>query len=629
MGVGRRPPNAPGRREGRRGAWGERAALLHPMNRIIALIGLTMLGLAAWGSARGDSPETLAARFAAHSPDCRNPAGGGPADSWSTACLFERYGESERAYGVLASAPDAAAFGAAEDLRTRLLIELGRYESADSVLALRPHARDRREFCLHQLRRARLNALSGRPERALDLLRRIDRVSCGEFDPYRDYLLVETLLRSDRAGDAVEIGRRRFAAGYPRSLTPFFETEMTDALIAAGRLPDALGFLDTLETRTAQKSALAPVLARETEIRFELGDTLGAIRAARDFIESHGTGKALAVAETAVSRAGPARLDNGAVLDFAGVFVANRRLSRAEAVLAILDERTLATSEAETLRLLRSEISYNGGRYTAAASEAETPFANPALERRAKLLRARAYRGAGEKTRAARAYQAFAGAYPYDPKAPEALYVAWDLYRETKSPKAAGILDRIVEAYPENRYARIATRRIALEHIERRRFTEAIRVLDDALRRWGRDEEAFLYYLAWSYGKVGREEDERRILNELAAVDSFSFYVDPEVPRELALPGGGSGRGGDAAANAEFLDFLECAADRRSAAREGVSREIAAWTPEQVFDEAGAYLSRGLVFLEMGFRDWAESELRIFESWKSLPPRALLDLSGV
>ncbi len=36
------------------------------------------------------------------------------------------------------------------------------------------------------------------------------------------------------------------------------------------------------------------------------------------------------------------------------------------------------------------------------------------------------------------------------------------------------------------------------------------------------------------------------------------------------------------------------------------------------------YLTRGLVFLDMGFRDWAEAELRVFESWKGLPPRAPL-----
>lgn len=608
---------------------GPRADHLRRMNRTFAILVVTILGLAGLERARGESSETLASRFAAVSAGPPGSVVLDRDDPRRAARLLASFGEYARAYGALGGTSGGRASLEDENLRTRLLIALRRYETADSALALRTHVRDRREFYLHQLRRARVNALSGRDDRALDLLQRLDGVSYVEFDPYRDLLLMDVLLRSGRPADAVAVGEKRFAEGFPRSLTPVFEARMLDGLVAAGRPADALALLDTLRTRAAQKSALAPVLAREAGVRFDLGDTLGAIRAARGFIESQGAARALAPVETAVSRADPSCFEDAAVLDFAEVFVANKRISKAESLLAVLEGRVLDKTGTETVRLLRSEISYHGGRYAESARGAETVFADPALERRAKLLRARAYRGAGEKTRAARAYNAFASAYPYDPKAPDALYVAWDLYREEKNPKAGGILTRIVETYPENKYARIATRRIALEHIERRRYTEAARVLEDALRRWGREDEALLYYLASVYGRQGRKAEERKVMEEIAAVDSFSFYIEPVIERAFVLPVMRRDAEEPERAEADFSEFLECVAGRRSAARDGLARDIAPWPPDDGFDEASGYLARGLVFLDMGFRDWAEAELRVFESWKGLPPRALLALSAV
>jgi soluble lytic murein transglycosylase len=599
------------------------------MNRTFAIFAIAILGLAGPAPASSEASETLASRFAAVSAGQRTAGALDRDDPRHAARLFASNGEYARAYDALGEAFDDNASPEDEDLRTRLLIALGRYQAADSALALRPHVRDRHQFYLHQLRRARVNALSGRDDRALDLLLRLDGLSYEEVDPYRDFLLVDVLVRSGRPDHAVAVAAKRFAAGFPRSLTPAFETRMLDGLLAAGRPADALALLDTLQTRAAQKSALAPVLAREVDVRFALGDTLGAVRAVRVFLESYGAVRALAPVETVVTRGDPSLFENAAVLDFAEVFVANRRISKAEGLLSVLEGRVVDTTGTERVRLLRSEISYRGGRYAETARRAERAFADPALERRAKLLRARAYRGAGEKTKAARAYNAFASAYPYDAKAPEALYVAWDLYREEKNPNAAAMLGKIVETYPENKYARIATRRIALDHIERRRYTEGARVLEDALRRWGREDEALLYYLASVYARQGRKAEERKVMEEIAAADSFSFYIDPVIEREFVLPASRGETDEAEGAGADFREFLECVAGRRGAARDGLSREVAPWPPDEDFGDAGEYLARGLIFLDMGFRDWAEAELRVFESWKGLPPRALLALSAV
>jgi len=600
------------------------------MNRTAAALSVAIVVLVETGCVSSARSETLADRFVVSSPESPRGSAIDIDDPSSIARLLAYYGEPARAYEILRAQSGWESHDPRTDrFRSRLLSELGRYEGADSLLALQPHTRDRREYYLHYLRRARLNALSGHEDRVLDFVGRLDGMPYEEFDPYKDFLAVEALLRSGRPQEAVDLAQKRLSAGIPRSLTPSFERATLKSFLGAGRPDEALAFLDTLKSRVSRKTLLAPVISDEAEIRFAVGDTLGAIRAATEFIRTYGAAKAAEPVQAVIARVDPAILENAAILEFVGVFVTHNRPSDAEKLLAVLDERALQGSEKEKSRILRSETCYQAGRYAAALGAAEPLFADPTLERRAKLLRARAYRGTGEKKRSAAAYEAFAAAYPYDTKAPEALFVAWDMYREEGDAKAGGLLDRIVKTYPNHKYAHLATRRIALDHVERREYSTAARVLGDALDRWGREDEALLYYLAVAHGKLGREEQQKKLLGEIAAVDPFSFYMDPRVSDDFVLPVVTAAEMDTAAGSAALRGFLECVFARREWARDRVRHELPPWRSEDVFDEAGAYLNRGRVFLEMGFRDWAEVELRVFESWEGLPARAQLELAAV
>ncbi len=208
MGVGRGEPID---RRGRRapGMGGPRADHLRRMNRTFAILVVTILGLAGSGRARGESSETLASRFAAVSAGASGgrcsrsgrSAARGPSSRAASASTPARTARSEERPAGRASLED-------ENLRTRLLIALRRYETADSALALRTHVRDRREFYLHQLRRARVNALSGRDDRALDLCSVSTACRTRSSIRTETFSSVDALLRSGRPADAVDGGAR-------------------------------------------------------------------------------------------------------------------------------------------------------------------------------------------------------------------------------------------------------------------------------------------------------------------------------------------------------------------------------------------------------------------------------------
>ncbi|MEJ2721706.1 MAG: hypothetical protein P8181_11305 [bacterium] len=282
---------------------------------------------------------------------------------------------------------------------------------------------------MRHLQRARINALMGKYDRALGLLSVIENQSDAAFDPYRDYLKVEALLRTGRPAAACEAGEARLAAGIPRSLTPQFEERLLEAYINSGKIADAIDFVDVLKARRSRWSVLAPVIVREIDLRFMAGDTVRAIDAALDYSADPATrSKAVEAVEAVIMRVPADSLTNRALLEFSGTMMARGRLGDAERLIAALDGRVLGTDEGEEKRLLSGDLLYRERRYSKAFNVLEAGFENPALQRRAMLLRARIYRKTGQPQAAADAYERFAAAHPYDRKAPEALYVAADLH---------------------------------------------------------------------------------------------------------------------------------------------------------------------------------------------------------
>ena len=552
-------------------------------------------------------------------------------DPWSSARLLVYFGENARAYEILRARSAAGLFDLrAERFEARLLTEMGLYERADSLLALQTHITSPRTYYLHWLQRARLCTLYGNYERALDFIGRLDGLEDAVFEPYRDLVAVEALLRIQRPLDACERAAERISKGIPLSLTPEFERRLLEAYVDGGRLAEALEFLENLKKRTSELSRLSAVVAREVDVRFTLGDTLGAVEAAFELAKTGRASNAAEAIANVLTRVPPGNLPGEVLLEFAGVLLKHKRAAEAERLMIVLQGRTMEGLEDERRRLLSAEILYAEKRYSAADGEAEGRFTDSSLERTAKLLRARIYRGAGQQVRSAEAYEGFAAAFPYDSKAPEALYVAWDLQRETGNAlKAAHLLRRIVETYPGHKYARWATVRMALDDVERKEYTRGARVLEQALDRLGRDDPGFLYYLADIYGRMGKSRKKANVIAEIALLNPVSFYLDPRIPSSFVLPD--LSNDGTAAPDGSetFLHFLERVYIEREGAYDRIRSILEPWGDPSVLGESAVYLIRGRAFLQMGFRDWGEEELRTVESKEKLPPRACLEIGAL
>ena len=552
-------------------------------------------------------------------------------DPWSSARLLALFGENARAYEILRARSAAGPFDLrAERFEARLLTEMGLYERADSLLALQPRIASARAYYLHWLQRARLCTLYGNYERALAFIGRLDGLEDPVFEPYSELVAVEALLRIQRPLDACERAEERISKGIPLSLTPQFERRLLEAYLDSGRLADALEFLESLKTRSSEQSRLSGIVAREADVRLALGDTLGAVQAAFELAKTGGGSDAAEAIASVLTRVPAGNLAGEVLLEFAGVLLKRNRVAEAERLMIVLQGRTTEGPENERRRLLDAEILCAQKRYSAAEREAEGRFADSTLERSAKLLRARIYRGAGQQVRSAEAYERFAVAFPYDSKAPEVLYVAWDLEREAgNTPKAAELLRRIVETYPGHKYARWATVRIALDDVERKEYTRGARVLEQALDRQGRDDPGFLYYLADIYGRMGRKQQKAKVIAEIAVLNPVSFYLDPRIPSSFVLPDLSDDATAAPDGSETFFQFLEKVYKEREGAHDRIRRILDPWGDPSVSGESAGYLVRGRAFLQMGFRDWGEEELRTVESRERLPPRAYLELGAL
>src|SRR6185436_20458250 len=97
-------------------------------------------------------------------------------------------------------------------------------------------------------------------------------------------------------------------------------------------------------------------------------------------------------------------------------------------VLRTLDVRALNAKQGEQERLLWSEYHFMNGDYSRAIALARPSYNDPELRRRSTLLMARAYKRVGRNADAAGMYEGYAGAFPNDNMAAEALYAAASLY---------------------------------------------------------------------------------------------------------------------------------------------------------------------------------------------------------
>jgi soluble lytic murein transglycosylase len=548
--------------------------------------------------------------------------------------LLASFGESRPAYAItrrlghtVAPRRDRVEF------EVRLLTELGMYGRADSLLARSAPLANESAVYLHALQRGRLNLLGGRYEKALDCLAVTDSISNPMFGPFRDLVRLKANLGLDRTGMAIEIGERLLEGDPPESLSPELELALIKAYTLEGRPRQALDVIDRLLRRSGGSGERTALQAQRYRLFVEAGDMVGARSTAIELARSAPrSDEAERVSRDLVKLIGRANLHSDELLALVAVFVEHTEFRDAKRLLQTVDERRLSPRQREERLLVKARYFYRAGDYRTAAALAKPRFQTPAYRRESVLILARAQRRSGKKREAADVYRYFAKTYPNDGKAAEALHVAAILYGETdNNSKAQETLAVLRKSYPSSYYGRLAAYRSVRYFNRTGRLGRSVSILDRAVRRSRRTDEAALYYLADTYGKLGDKKNNIKLLEELQALNPHSFYVQPTIPVVFRRPPMTStgkvaldGRDG-------LLVFLTEAAERKRAARRALqgALEAGSGVRDGGENEARACVTRGVWFLDAGFREWGERELDAARRHCFDSPAALLDLGGI
>lgn len=552
-------------------------------------------------------------------------------DQWNSARLLAHFGENRLAYDVLNERGDAGVIDAqVERFEARLLTELNWPARADSILALQAYSGGERAYYLLCLRRARLNLEAGRLQRALGFLDLIESPSI--LEAHRDYLRMQALSRLKRLEEAWTVGEARLARGIPVSLSPAFEQLLLDTYIEGRQYEKAVDLIRVLKKRRGGSSKLGPVLAREVDVLFEMGDTLSAVTTAAALLSDKRTRRfSVDIADNVVHAVSPSQFTDDALLDFTHALLGAENLEGADRTVQELDRRSLNKDQRERLRLYSGDLYYQERRYSKSYGFVRDHFDDDGLERNAMLMRARIYRKTGQAGRSADTYVEFARIYPYDAKAAEALFVASDLYlRSADRKRSIETLERAVDVYPSRKHGRMATRRLAAYYIDRKHYAMAVAILEKAIERTGRSSDELLYSLADAYGHMGKKEKQTKLLEEIRALNGESYYLKPEVPESFARPILNSD--GRVALRGErgLLRFLKNVFDEREGAMTTIRQTLAPLpVDDTAIEERSPYLIRGRYFLQMGFRDWAEDELSVLESSGNVPAKVWFELGAL
>jgi hypothetical protein len=168
---------------------------------------------------------------------------------------------------------------------------------------------------------------------------------------------------------------------------------------------------------------------------------------------------------------------------------------------------------------------------------------------------------------------------------------------------------------------------MATYHFDRRAFAEGLRILSAAVTRSHRSDEGLLYYLAEGYRRSGDQPSADRVLAEIRKLDPMSFYLDPKVDPGLSKPPMANNGRVQLRGERGLLEFLKHVFEERLRAYDSVRGALdgTRWSDANL-DASELYLERGTQFLQMGFRDWAEFELKILESDYRLPARYSFEL---
>ncbi len=243
------------------------------------------------------------------------------------------------------------------------------------------------------------------------------------------------------------------------------------------------------------------------------------------------------------------------------------------------------------------------------------------------LILARCYRRMERPVSAARIYERFAVVFPSDPKAPEALFVASELYiRSRRIKESLKALERLNVKYPSSYFGNLSALRIAWHHSSRGRHKRSAAILQQSLRRSGKRDEAALFYLAQTYHDLGRTSEHVSHLDALRSLDSLSFYLYPSIDFSFTQPMLSSSGVVELQGERGLINFLEKVHERRRRSYQQILESLDEPRDTQRYAKASIHVERGKAFLDMGLRDWAERELAVAERILKSSKRLLFEL---
>lgn len=168
---------------------------------------------------------------------------------------------------------------------------------------------------------------------------------------------------------------------------------------------------------------------------------------------------------------------------------------------------------------------------------------------------------------------------------------------------------------------------LANYYLERDEYAQATQILGTAVERSRRQSEELLYYLADARYRQGDEVAASKLLGEIEELDPTSFYLQPQVDPRFKQPLIGSNGHVILEGDDGLLEFLKRAFEIRERSYQNIRATLDVMSEPNANVQASAlYLERGRQFLQMGFRDWAELELRVLESDYDLSPRYWFEL---
>lgn len=218
------------------------------------------------------------------------------------------------------------------------------------------------------------------------------------------------------------------------------------------------------------------------------------------------------------------------------------RLKESLPLLRALATRTLTPEDRDVVHVRLGRAALAAGRSQEAAQVlARVPATSPvAAEAAFHLAKIRSSRGG-----AVNAYESVFTSFPGAPWGEEALLALANFYqKDARDEEALPYYRRLLQAYPDGRYADRATWRVAWADYRAGRFEEAAQALEKAarLRSSQLTTAGYLYWAGRARRELGQVERARQLLDEVVRRFKYAYYgsrareVLAQFPASPAVP---------------------------------------------------------------------------------------------